>query len=106
VARCVRWAERRTTTTSVHVIKATFAWATAKPPLPAPRLWIFRRQPFLGAPRQLLIVTADPKHFALRIRIGELLGNGAGFLGTLAPMLGVVDWDFGHEFTHYRRRAS
>jgi hypothetical protein len=98
VARCVRWAERRTTTTSVHVIKATFAWATAKPPLPAPRLWIFRRQPFLGAPRQLLIVIADPGilHFesgsvsssavvrASSARSRQCLGS---LIGTLATNL-------------------
>jgi hypothetical protein len=47
-------------------------------------------QPLLGAPRQLLIVISNPKHSAFRIRIGDVVSDGAGLFAALAPTLRVI----------------
>jgi hypothetical protein len=67
-------------------------------------LWIFGcQQPLFGTPRQFFIVFGDPKHFALCIRIGHFLCDGASPFAAIAPMLRIVDGDFGHSRTLRRR---
>ena len=37
-----------------------------------------------------LVIVGNAQHGALRLRVVELIRAGAGFLGPVAPMLGVV----------------
>src|SRR5262245_23993802 len=53
-------------------------------------------QPPFGTFRQFLIILGNPKHRFLGLFVGRTVGNGARFLGALAPMLRVVDGDFSH----------
>src|SRR5262245_38260206 len=53
-------------------------------------------QPPFGTFRQFLIILGNPKHRFLGLFVCRTVGNGARFLGALAPMLRVVDGDFSH----------
>jgi hypothetical protein len=71
--------------------------------VPHPSLW-FVAQPSLGAFCQLFVVLRHPKHFALRITIDHLVRSGASLLGTLTPMLGIVNGNFGMHGRKLRAR--
>jgi hypothetical protein len=47
----------------------------------------------LGEP---FIIIGILDHGALGLRIGYLIRESASFLGAVEPMLGIVDWMFGH----------
>jgi hypothetical protein len=53
-------------------------------------------QPTFGTSRQFLIVVSHPKHPTLCVGIRQFVSDGAGLSGTLAPMIRIVDRDFGH----------
>jgi len=54
-------------------------------------------QPKFGTSRQFLIIASNPKHPTLCVR-RQFVSDGAGLFGTLAPMLRIVDRDFGHGY--------
>jgi len=51
---------------------------------------------FLRSLREPLVVIGVFEHCALGFGIGYLLGESASFLSAAAPVLGIVDWMFGH----------
>jgi hypothetical protein len=46
--------------------------------------------------RESLVVSRILEHCALGFGIGYLLRASASFLSAVEPMLGIVDWMFGH----------
>jgi len=62
----------------------------------------------LGALGQVLVAVGDLEHRAFGRCIGQLVRDGTGLLGALAPMVGVVDkgtHDGGHPGDSLRRAA-
>src|SRR5215469_10621770 len=53
-------------------------------------------QPPFGTSRQFLIVVGNTKRPAFRIWNGHFVSDGAGLFGALAPILRIIDRDFGH----------
>jgi hypothetical protein len=50
----------------------------------------------LGPPRQFIVIGGDSPHHFLGFFIGHLIGDGASLFGAVAPMLRIVDGDWGH----------
>src|SRR5262245_32429287 len=53
-------------------------------------------EPPFGTSRQFLIVVGNTKRPAFRIWNGHFVSDGAGLFGALAPILRIIDRDFGH----------
>src|SRR5262249_46042611 len=53
-------------------------------------------QPPFGTSRQFLIVVGNTKRPAFRIWNGHFVSDGAGLFGALAPILRIIDRNFGH----------
>src|SRR5215813_4574724 len=59
-------------------------------------LLVLLLQPPFGTSRQFLIVVGDTKRPAFRIWNGHFVSDGAGLFGALAPILRIIDRNFGH----------
>src|SRR5215468_5952990 len=53
-------------------------------------------QPPFGTSRQFLIVVGNTKRPAFRIWNGHFVSDDAGLFGALAPILRIIDRNFGH----------
>jgi hypothetical protein len=59
-------------------------------------LWQAPCRSFLRALRKPLVVIGILEHRALGFGIVHLLRESASFLSAVEPVLGIVDWMFGH----------
>jgi hypothetical protein len=64
------------------------------------------RRPLHPAPGvrcQPFVVLGDAKHHPFRVRIRHLFRDAAGLLGSLLPVLGVIEDGIGHDRVHRQR---
>jgi hypothetical protein len=61
-------------------------------------LWPAACCSFFGSLGEPLVIIGILEHCALGFAIGYLLRESASFLSAVEPVLGIVDWMFGHYY--------